>query len=109
MAQAVPSSGGPILDDVLDDVVDTAGSYSERIQSMANGALDQAALLTQALTDAMKPATATQGTVESASSVASEQYESAMSAASSVLFGTKSTEVKGTQAVMDQYSAAVTA
>ena len=96
MAQAVPSSSGPILDEEFDDEVDTAGSYSERLQEMVDNALDQGARLTQAIEEAMKAPTSTQGNIESMTSVASEQYESAMSAASSVLYGA---EPEGTEAV----------
>jgi hypothetical protein len=106
MAQAVPSSSGPIMDEEFDDEVDSTGSYSERIQEMVDNALDQGARLTQAIEDAIKPATSTQGNVESVSSVASEQYESAMSAASSILYGA---EPEGTAAVKEQYLAAVAA
>lgn len=111
MAQAVPSSSGPVLDDIIDDVEDTAESFSERVQEMVKGAQDQAGLLTSAIQDAIKPATSTQGTVKSAASVASEQYESAMSAASSVLFGTETRGVaeQGSQAAKEQYLSAVTA
>jgi hypothetical protein len=106
MAQAVPSSSGPIMDEEFDDDVDSTGSYSERVQEMVDNALDQGARLTQAIEDAIKPATSTQGNVESVSSVASEQYESAMSAASSILYGA---EPEGTAAVKEQYLAAVAA
>jgi hypothetical protein len=106
MAQAVPSSSGPIMDEEFDDEVDSTGSYSERVQAMVDNALDQGARLTQAIEDAIKPATSTQGNVESVSSVASAQYESAMSAASSILYGA---EPEGTAAVKEQYLAAVAA
>jgi hypothetical protein len=106
MAQAVPASSGPIMDEDFDDEVDATGSYSERIQEMVDNALDQGARLTQAIEDAIKPATSTQGTAESVSSIALEQYESAMSAASSILYGA---EPEGTAAVKEQYLAAVAA
>jgi hypothetical protein len=106
MAQAVPSSSGPIMDEEFDDEIDSAGSYSERVQQMVDNVLDQGARLTQAIEDAIRPTTSTQGSVESVSSVASDQYESAMSAASSILYGA---EPEGTAAVKEQYLAAVAA
>jgi hypothetical protein len=106
MAQAVPASSGPIMDEEFDDEVDATGSYSERVQAMVDNALDQGARLTQAIEEAIKPATSTQGNVESVTSVASAQYESAMSAASSILYGA---EPEGTAAVKEQYLAAVAA
>ena len=105
-AQVLVEAREPILDDVVDD--DSA--FSERLQSMVDGAKDQAAYLTQIVEDAFKPVTSSQGSVESVSSVASEQYESAMSAASSVLFGTQDSVVsKGSEAARQQYLSAVTA
>ena len=96
---------------ILDDVVDEEGSYSERIQSMANAAMDQANSLTEAVADAMKLSpTSTQGTVESITSLASEQYESAIAAASSALFGDQPGSIeKGSSAAKEQYLSAVTA
>jgi hypothetical protein len=94
----------------LDDIVDQEESLSESIQSMANDAMDRASDLTQAVMDAMKGATSTQGTVESMTSLASEQYESAVAAASSVLFGPeKGAMEKGSSAAREQYLSAVTA
>ena len=58
----------------------------------------------------MREATSTQGTAESLTSVASEQYESAIIAASSVLFGTeKGSMEKASKAAREQYDSAVTA
>ncbi|KAF2215092.1 hypothetical protein CERZMDRAFT_120169 [Cercospora zeae-maydis SCOH1-5] len=103
-----------------DSVIDAASSatentgdlhvdYSESVQKIINGAGDKASQLTQAIQDALKGASPTQGTVESVSSLASEQYESALSAASSALFGTQNAVDKATSSVHDQYQAAVTA
>ena len=106
-AQVLVEAREPILDS---DIVDTDATYSERVQSMFDGAMDQAAALTEAVADALKGATSTQGTVESVTSVASEQYESALAAASSVLFGTGSGAVEGgSNVVREQYESAVTA
>ena len=105
-AQVIVEAREPILDDVVDDDV----SYSERIQSMINGVKDQAGYLTGVIEDALGMATSTQGTMESMTSVASEQYESAMSAASSVLFGSEQGyAAKGSEAAREQYLSAVTA
>lgn len=105
-AQILVEAREPILDDIVDD----EASYSERIQSMVDGVKDQAAYLTEVIEDALGMATSTQGTVESMTSVASDQYESAMSAASSVLFGNgDSFVVKGSEAARQQYLSAVTA
>lgn len=107
MAQVVPEARGPILDD---DIVDTGASYSERVQSMANDAGEYASQLTQAVQDALKGATSTQGSVESVTSLASEQYQSAIAAASVALYGTQANAVeKGTSAAHEQYLSAVTA
>jgi hypothetical protein len=95
---------------ILDDIVDTEATYSERVQEILDGVKDQASYLTQVVEDAFKAATTTQGTVESVTSVANEQYESALAAASSVLFGTEKGAVeKGSEAARAQYLSAVTA
>ena len=102
----VSASSGPILDDQIDDEV----AHSERLQHMVDIALDQANSLTRVVADALKGSTTTQGAVESATSVASEQYESALAAASSVLFGSqKGTVERGTDVARQQYASAVTA
>jgi len=106
MAQVLVEAREPILDDVVDDD-DTP--YSQRIQSMANAAKDQANQLTRAVQDAIMPTASEQGAVESVSSVASEQYESAMSAASNVLVGTGGSASSASSAAKEQYDSAVTA
>jgi len=90
---------------VLDDIVDGEASYSARLQSLLG---DQAAAVSQAVDDALRPVTTTQGAIESITSVASEQYESAVSAASAVLYGPGAAE-KGSSAAKAQYLSAVTA
>ena len=87
MAQKVKAQT-PILDDVVEDNEDA--SYSEKLKSMISEAGDQYADVTRAVSEALlKPSTTqTQGSVESITSVASEQYASAIAAASSVLYGT---------------------
>lgn len=105
-AQVLVEAREPILDDTVDD----DASYSDRLQSILDGAADQASALTQAVADALKPSTTAEGVVQSATSLASEQYESAIAAASSVLFGPeKGTIEQGTEAAKAQYESAVTA
>lgn len=106
MAQVLVEAREPIMEE---DIIDAAKRSSSRIQSMASVAGDKASELTKAVQDAIKSATQTQGAVESATSVASEQYESAIAAASSVLFGTQNMADKATSAAEEQYQAAVTA
>lgn len=84
MAQVVPDRQ-VVLDDMVDD--DDEGSYSSSMLSMINNAMGEARSLTQAVQDALRTSTE-QGTVGSVSSVASEQYASAYSAASNVFYGT---------------------
>jgi len=105
MAQVLVEAREPILDDTVED------SYSESMQSMVNVAMDEATKLTQAVADAMRISTATgaEGAVESVTSLASEQYQSAVSAASSVLFGTGASASKGSAAAKEQYLSAVEA
>ena len=74
---------------VLDDVVNDDETYSEKMQSMVSKAGDKYADLTRAVSDALLQPTSTQGSVESITSIASEQYSSALAAASSVLYGTE--------------------
>lgn len=105
-AQVLVEAREPILDDVIDD----DATYSERLQSVLDGAAEQASALTQAVADAMKPSTTAEGVVESATSLASEQYESAIAAASSVLFGPEKGMIESnTEAAKAQYESAVSA
>ncbi|EGP89489.1 uncharacterized protein MYCGRDRAFT_69588 [Zymoseptoria tritici IPO323] len=107
MAQVIVEAREPILDD---DIVDGDGSYSASILSMVDVAQDYASELTKAVEDALKGAAPTQGTVESVTSLASEQYESALAAASSALFGTtQNAAERGTSIAHEQYLSAVTA
>ena len=97
-----------IYDDIIDDSDDM--SHSEKIQSVVSEAGDHAAQLTKAISEALLNPTSTQGTVESVTSLASEQYERALSAASSVLYGTEQARVKSVASVaFDKYAQAVTA
>jgi len=104
MAQAVPERQV-----VLDEDVDDEDSYTAHAQSVVNGAMNQAASLSKAVEDAIR-ATPTQNSYESITSVASEQYSSAMAAASSVLYGTTpGVDEQVASYASDRYSEAVKA
>lgn len=82
MAQQIVEAREPVLDDDLDDE-----SATEKIQKVLNDVNDQAAEISRAISEALLRPTSTQNSVESVTSLASEQYEKAMSAASSALYG----------------------
>ena len=107
MAQAVGEQK-PVLDDVITD--DDDATYSEKLQDMVNQAGNKYSDVTKAVSDALLKATSTQGTMESASSIANEQYSKALEAASSVLYGTQTGAVESaTSAAADRYAQAVAA
>lgn len=107
MAQEVPNHQ-PIIDDVIEEEPIPDDSYSARVQSMVNNVSGGAQSLTQAVQDALKSTPTSQGSLQSATSVASERLEAAMSAASSVLYGVETTGVLPTY-ISGQYDAAVSA
>ena len=108
MAQKVGGEQKPILDDVINDEDDS--TYSETMQKMVDQAGDKYADITNAVSEALMKATSTQGTVESASSVANEQYSAALAAASSVLYGTQQGTVESvTSVASEKYAQAVAA
>ncbi|KAI9640138.1 hypothetical protein NHQ30_011540 [Ciborinia camelliae] len=74
-----------IFDDIIDDSDEE--TYSEKIQSMASAAGDQLSGMTRAVKEALMKPTSTQGSVQSITKLAAEQYVSALIAASSVLYG----------------------
>jgi hypothetical protein len=76
-----------IYEDVLDD--DDDASYSEKIQSMASQAGDKFSDITKAVSEALLRPTSSQGSVESVTSLAAEQYSKALSAASVAYYGTQ--------------------
>ena len=79
-------------------------AIGDAVQDLLDGVKDQASYLTQVVEDAFKGVTSTQGTVESVTSVASEQYASALAAASSVLFGEEPGMVeKGVDGAKERY------
>ena len=108
MAQKVSSEQKPILDDVISEEDDS--TYSETMQKMVDQAGDRYADITNAVSEALMKATSTQGTVESVSSVADEQYSKALAAASSVFYGTQQGTVESvTSVASDKYAQAVIA
>ncbi|CAN9124656.1 unnamed protein product [Alternaria alternata] len=107
-AQIIAEAREVVLDQPLDD--DEDDTYSDKLQSAVADAGDRAAEISRAVSEALLSATKTQGTVESASSVASEQYAKALAAASSALYGTEQPAVESaTSVVADKYAQAVTA
>ncbi|KAF7680399.1 hypothetical protein GT037_002050 [Alternaria burnsii] len=107
-AQIIAEAREVVLDQPLDD--DEDDTYSDKLQSAVADAGDRAAEISRAVSEALLGATKTQGTVESASSVASEQYAKALAAASSALYGTEQPAVESaTSVVADKYAQAVTA
>lgn len=95
---------------ILDDLVDEDATYSEKLQSMVDQAGDTYADITRAVSEAMLRPTSTQGSAESMSSLAGEQYSSALAAASSALYGTTQGTVESmTSVASDKYAEAVAA
>lgn len=98
----------PILDDIIND--DDDKIYSEKLQSIVNKVGDKYSDVTKAVSEALLRPTSTQGSIESATSVADEQYSSALAAASSVLYGTKKgTAESVTKIASERYAEAVAA
>ena len=85
MAQKV-GDRKPILDDIVSD---EDLSYSEKMQSIVSQAGDKYTDITKAVSEALQKPTVSQGVGESATSLASEQYSSALAAASNALYGTQ--------------------
>jgi hypothetical protein len=107
-AQIIAEAKEPVLDQPLDD--DDEDTYSSKLQSAVADAGDRAAEMSRAVSEALLGPAKTQGSVESASSIASEQYAKALAAASSVLYGTEQPAVESaTSVVADKYAQAVTA
>ncbi|KAJ4295052.1 hypothetical protein N0V90_007060 [Kalmusia sp. IMI 367209] len=107
-AQLLAEAKQIIFDDVLDD--DEEETYSEKIQSLVADAGDRASDLSRAVSQALIRPTKTQGTAESVTSIASEQYAKALAAASSVLYGTQQPPLESaTSLAADKFAQAVTA
>lgn len=105
MAQAVKEQKP-----ILDDLVDEDATYSEKMQDMVDQAGERYADITQAVREALSGATKTQGTAESVTSVASEQYSKALEAASRALYGTQQGAAESaTSVAAEKYSEAVAA
>ncbi|KAL8774273.1 MAG: hypothetical protein Q9209_001024 [Squamulea sp. 1 TL-2023] len=95
---------------ILDDLVDEETTYSKKMQSIIDQAGIQYADVTRAVSEALFQATKTQGTAESVTSVANEQYSKALEAASSVLYGTQQDTAESvTSLAAEQFSMAVSA
>jgi hypothetical protein len=108
-AQILAEAKQVIFDEPLDDD-DDDDSVSEKIQNVVADAGHRAEELSRAVSEALLGPAKTQGTVESASSLASEQYESALAAASSVLYGTQQPAVESaTSVASERFAQAVTA
>lgn len=99
-----------VREPILDDVINDDETYSEKMQSMISQAGDKYADITRAVSDALLQPTSTQGSVESITSIASEQYSSALAAASSVLYGAEQGTGEGVMGVASgKYAEAVAA
>jgi hypothetical protein len=95
---------------VFDDEVDEDETYSHKLQDMIYEAGGRAAELSKAVSQAILRPTQTQGSMESVSSLASEQYEAAIAAASKALYGTEQHPIESmTSVAADKFAAAVTA
>ncbi len=107
-AQVLVEAREPVFDDVIDD--DEDENYSVKLQSIVADAGDRAAELSRAVSEALLGATKTQGSVESATSLASEQYAKAIAAASAALYGTQQQPLESVTSVASvKFADAVTA
>ena len=97
-AQKIKHSTGPILDDDVIEDMDKTG-FSDTVQSMIKDAGDNLSDMTKAVREALLKTPSTQGSMESVTSIASEQYSRALSAASSVLYGTQQSGSEGLASV----------
>lgn len=108
MAQEVGNKQQPILDDIITD--DEEENYSETLQSIVKNAGDKYSDITKAVSEALLKPVSNQGSVESATSVAGDQYSSALAAASRVLYGTEKGTVESAKSIAsERYSEAVAA
>ena len=95
---------------VFEDVIEEDDSYPEKLQNVLSNAGSKYADITKAVSEALIRPTSTQGSVESITSLAEEQYSSALAAASSVLYGTEpGTGEMISKAASDKYAQAVAA
>lgn len=98
-----------IFEDVIEDSSDE-DTFSEKIQEMVGQAGTKFADVTKAVSEALLQPTSTPGSVESITSLAADQYSSALAAASSVLYGTEQGTGESIASVASsRYSEAVSA
>jgi hypothetical protein len=112
-AQVIAEAKQVIFDEPLDDEDDeddNVAKYSSKLQNVVADAGDRAAQLSRAVSEALLGPSKTQGNVESATSLANEQYQRALAAASSVLYGTQQPAVESaTSVASERFAQAVTA
>ncbi|USP77692.1 uncharacterized protein yc1106_04966 [Curvularia clavata] len=108
-AQILAEAKQVVLDQPFDED-DEEDTYSDKLHNVVADAGDRAAELSRAVSEALLGPSKTQGSVESASSIASEQWAKALAAASSVLYGTQQPAVESaTSVAAEKYAQAVTA
>jgi hypothetical protein len=112
-AQVIAEAKQVIFDEPLDDgedEYDNAAKYT-RLQNIVADGEHRAAELSRAVSQALFGSSKTQqGSVESATSLASEQYQRALAAASSALYGTQQPAVESaTSVASERFAQAVTA
>ncbi|KAF1957745.1 hypothetical protein CC80DRAFT_559720 [Byssothecium circinans] len=108
-AQIIAEAKQIVFDDVIDDD-DEADTYSQKAQSLFSEAGDRAADLTRAVSEALLGSKKTQGSAESVTSLASDQYFKALAAASTALYGTEQKPVESaTSIASERFAQAVTA
>ena len=107
MAQEIPERV-PIFDDYVED--DDESTYSKKLQVIMSQAGDKFSDITKAVSEAMLSPTSTQDSLESATSIASAKYLSALDAASRALYGTQTGAVESASiAIASGYADAVNA
>lgn len=108
MAQVLVQAREIVFDDELED--DDAESYSDKIQNVVADAAGRASEISKAVSEALLGPSKTQGSVESATSIASEQYAKALAAASVALYGTEKNSLESaTSVASERFAQAVTA
>ncbi|KAH7064230.1 hypothetical protein BKA63DRAFT_537934 [Paraphoma chrysanthemicola] len=108
-AQILAEAKQIIFDEPLDDDEEDA-TIAGKLQDVVADAGDRAAYLSRAVSEALLGPSKTVGTVESATSLAAEQYQRALAAASSALYGTEQAAVESaTSVASERFAQAVTA
>ncbi|RPB02051.1 hypothetical protein L873DRAFT_480967 [Choiromyces venosus 120613-1] len=101
---------GFVADSRVEYDIDEEDTISEKVQSVVDAAGSKLADASRAVSEAIAGATTTQSPGEKYASIASEKYESAISAASSALYGTLQPAGESLVSIAtDKYSAAVAA